>query len=258
MYKDKKGTPERNKFWSKESFLSDLEKIGNIRGTCRIYEDENKGVQAYEGDVRRWRRDDSVFDEKVIAILSVSETTSIAGPGREPKDGGDKSWQEEYCLALYKFDGNRKLAAEATPYSFGQIMDMLNPETVSYDKEFHEKTKVVEASIAAEVEGLLLSLRKDDAYKDFNTSKITQTKAWYALKLLEKLDRMRYGRYVEMQMKGTMKHEHTVELIPREQKMFTLWEDQRKFLDVKRKALMEGVIPTDQVIEGELVESSPD
>ena len=265
MYKEVKGRGHRNKFWSKKTVLEDLRHVGNLKGVCEIYADEKTGWRGYYNSLRQWRKEDAAFDKEVGIILSESDTSLQPGPGRERKDGGDLSWQDDYCRALYEFDGNRKLASAVTPYSFGQIMDFLNPETTSFDKAFAEKVKIAEAEISAEIEAMVLGLRKPENFETFEQSKISQTKAWYGLKILEKLDRMRYGRYVEMNMKADVKHQHTVQLLPPEQKLFNLWEEQRKHLEARRQALIEGVNPDqkldegpekepEEVIEGEVVE----
>lgn len=263
MYAKPKGRARRDPLWNKESFLADLKHVGNIKGVCEIY--ANKGTtgagwQGYYNSVSHWRDTDANFAKRMGEILQNSESTTKPGPGRPRLDGGDRSWQQDFSAALYKADGNRRKASKVTPYSFEQIQDMLDERSVSYDADFYKKVRTVEAEIAAEIEEMLLSLRKEEAFEDFNTSKITQTKAWYALKVLEKLDRMRYGRFVEMNMKAEHQHTHTVEVIPREQKLANLWEEQRKHLETRRLAIASGAHPDqkldepDPVIEVEVVD----
>lgn len=237
MYKQGKGTPVRNPYWSKELFLSDLEQAGNIKRVCEIYADEQKGWRAYYTDVSRWRKEDPMFDQKVKAILSVSDSSQGAGPGRTPIDQGDKSWWGDFCDELYNRSGNRQAASLVTPYSFKTILDMLNPETTSYNKEFAEMVEVTEAEISAEVEEMFLDLRKPENFETFEAAKIAQTKAWYATKVLEKLDKKRYGRFIEV--KGKMTHEHSHQLLPPSERMFNLWEEQKKFLEKKAQFMLE-------------------
>lgn len=238
MRKEPKGEGKRDPYWSREAFVDDLKQVKSIKGVCEIYANRGAvptGWQGYYASVQFWRKKDANFDKQVRDILADSEVSMTPGPGRPRKDGGDRSWQEKFCEELYKVDGNRDKASKVTPYSLGQITDMLDERTVSFDKDFFSKVAEVEAKISAEIEEMLLSLRKEENFGTFEQSKITQTKGWYALKVLEKLDKMRYGKYVEMSMKANITHEHNINLIPREERLFNLWEEQKKHLEKRQE-----------------------
>jgi len=224
--------------WCQTQFLEDLRKYHTIKAVCELYADETTGWRGYYTDVLQWRKSDKRFNQQVLDILSMSNLTQFPGPGRNRKDNGDVEWQIDYCNALYQHDGNRAKAAEATPYALKTIVDMLDKDSTSYDESFHGRVKEIEARIASELEEMFLKLRHDHNFDTFENAKITQTKAWVALKGLEKMDPKRWGRRSELEISGKLDHIHKEDRkLSRGEVLNQLWEEQKLFLDKRRQQL---------------------
>ena len=239
--------------WCQSQFLEDLHKYKTIKAVCEIYANDQTGWRGYYTDVLQWRKNDRKFNEDVIKALSMSNVTQFPGPGRNRIDQGDKSWQKDFCDALYQHDGNRFKAAEATPYSMKTILDMLDVDSTSYDKEFVNMVKEVEAKISSELEEMFLKLRHDHNFDTFENAKIAQTKGWVALKGLEKLDPKRWGRRSELEISGRLDHVHREDRkLSRGEVLNQLWEEQKIFLEKRRTqlGLPSGAAP---VLEAEVI-----
>lgn len=224
--------------WCQSQFLEDLQKYGSIKAVCNLYADEKTGWRGYYTDVLQWRKNDGRFNDSVLEVLALSNVTQFPGPGRDRKDLGNLEWQQEYCDTLYQHDGNRAKAAEVTPYSLKTIIDMLDKDSTSYDKEFHDMVAGVEARIASELEEMFLKLRHDHNYDTFENSKIAQTKGWVALKGLERMDPKRWGRQSELKISGRLDHVHkTDSKLSKGEVLNQLWEEQKLFLERRRSQL---------------------
>lgn len=194
-------------------------------------------------DVWRWRKTDQEFDSIVTEyIQKTTGKKSLAG-GRPRLDNGDKSWQQEYCEALIRFNGNKEKAAQVTPYSFEQIYEMTNPTYGSYDSEFSKMVLSTELKLAAKAEEMVFSALSEENFVDLHTAKIAQTKVWIATKILEKMDKNRWGKDLNVRHSGSINHIQ----IPREKILATLVDEQKKYLEASKKYEQE-------VIEGDIVE----
>lgn len=247
-----KGRSERHPLWSPETFLSDLEKYRIIKKVCVIYAGEEKW-RGYYADVWRWRKTDPELDRKVSAILA--EEGKDPKGGRPPLLDPNGGWMDDFCSALYKFNGNRDKASKVVGYSLRQINEMLDTGASSYNEEFSRRVAATVDRIVSELEEMLISLREDKNFATFNDAKIAQTKGWIALKTLEKLDPKRYGRRAELNVSGTVQHQHRLERTKsREELLSDLYEDQKRFMDARKNSF--ALEPGEQqpvVIEAEVV-----
>jgi len=217
----------------------DLRRFRVIKKVCQIYADEESGWRAYYTDQWQWRKKDPEFDEEVKAIL-LEGGVDHSNSGRPRKDGGDKSWQQEFCDALIEHDWNFQKAAAVTPYTARQLMEFQDPATSSYDDEFAKMVEAAELVIASKAREIIVGEGLNPAsYADFETAKITQTKLWAALKAQERLEK-KYGRR-HLEITGNVQHQHQHRLMPREERLSLLWED--------RKAFMEGRMKSQEALE---------
>lgn len=178
---------------------------------------------------------DPDFNKKVSIILD--ETGKNKSKGR-PLKIADKDWMDDFCDSLYLNNGNRAKAAEHVGYSLRQINEMLDVGSSSYNEEFTKRVDEVISRITAELEEMLISLRNDSNFTNFNAAKIAQTKGWIALKTLEKLDPKRYGRRAELNVSGTVQHQHRLERTKtREELIADLIEDQKRFMEARKQQL---------------------
>lgn len=249
----------RHRLWSKSQFLQDLEKHGEIKKVCEIYAFDSKWRANYT-DVRQWRKEDPEFDAKVLSIISQFGNDRTQN-GRPRKDENDKSWQVDYCEALVSGKLSLEAAASATPYSIRQIQEFLNPNYTSYDEEFAKMVEEAELRVSSKARVIMAEGLEPEAYADFETAKITQTKLWAAHKALEKLEPKRFGRKVEVS--GTVQYQHQHRLMAPNDRIAMLLEDRQKFMEAKRKQMLlasgdrpEMSASGEDVLDAEVIEAS--
>jgi len=176
---------------------------------------------------------DKEFDSAIKQYIHRTSDVKKTQGGRPPLDKGDKSWQIEFCKALYKNDGNREKASKVTPYDFDTIYTFLSQSHEYYDEDFARKVRITELKIAAKAEEMVLSLLDPSNFATVDDSRISQTKAWVGMKILEKLDKDRYGKEIGVKHSGTVKHE----LVSRESAVARLVEEQKNWMQSNQKYL---------------------
>lgn len=246
------GKAKRHPLWSKEQFLEDLRKYRTIKKVCEIYADKEAGWQAYNSDQWRWRKADPELDAEVKAILA-GEGTDRPDNGRPRNDKGDKSWQEDYCRALIENRLALDRAAAVTPYSVRQIEDFIDPVCSSYDENFAKMVREAELTISSRSREALVSLQDESSWEDFETSKISQSKAWFHFKMAEKLEPTKFGRR-QVEVTGTIDHRHQHRLMPKEERLALLDEDRVKY--IKSKISDAKRLESGDVIEAEVIKDA--
>lgn len=273
MQKEFKGTTPRPPRWDKSTFLDDLKEYRSIKDVCQAHVNElelssGEKTITWRGlynDVWRWRKEDSLFDEKV-ASMSLQKSG-----GRPPKDGGDESWQDDFCETFYNTSGDIGKAAEVTPYSIRQLMEFLDQGSTSYRKDFHDRFMEVKLRIVGELQSLFLSQRLDKAYETESSANIAQRKAWISLKGLEKLYPTLWGRKSELNVQGRIDHVHgTQRALPPEERLSLLWAERQEFFERRKTEalqLVEGqtikreelsVKEKEEIVDAEVIEGEPE
>jgi len=224
-----------------------------VKKVCSLYADERTGWRGYYADYWRWKRADPTFASVVSAYIDKKGKV-----GRPRLDGGDKSWQEDYCLELSRTNGNYLKASAKTPYSVRQIAEFCDQYSTTYDEKFAKMVEEVFLTKAGEVQEKFLGLLDDSNFMDQTSSKITHDKAWVFLRALEKLDSGRWGRKSELNVKGRIDHRHTQDRIAGSSEIIDrLWSDQMKFFEARR-AEMVALPPHPETIDAEpLPEDKP-
>lgn len=246
-------TINRHPLWDKERITQDLRSLSHtgIIKLCKQYGGE-EGWRTYYNDVWKWKQLDPDFNEVFQQFLERnSPGMSQPKSGRPRSDLGDKSWQDDYCIALAKYNLNRHRAAQVTPYSFETIYQMLDPEYSSYDEGFAKKVKAIELEISSRAEEMAVLALDEENYRDIETAKITQTKVWVATKVLEKLDPKRWGKQIEMTHKGTINHKHQLAAGSKGELFARLKEEQDAFLAERMKRALP---PKPEVIDAEIID----
>jgi len=241
--------------------LADLKTYHEVTKVCKIYASADRtgrGWRAYYSDVWRWRKADPDFDQAVRDNLP----KRVWAGGRPRLDDGDKSWQEEYCRVYLERRGNLSEAAKVTPYSLRQIREFFDPGSSSYDKEFAEAVETLDLEIAGRLQEKFLELTEDDSlYENLDQAKIAQTRGWMLTKGLGALH-PKWGKRTELNVKGTIQHDHRAILAkPREQLLADLADDRKRFfsaLTTSRQALPSGeresIDLNSEPIEAEVIE----
>lgn len=208
-------------------------------------------------DVKRWMNADGKFSERVMSLVK------RRGSGRGRLDEGDKGWQDAFCAAFFKHNGNKEKARveSGCPYSLRRINEMLEPANSAYDKEFADKVLEQKLRFTADFEEMAFSLRDPEAYVDTNASKIAMNKSVVATRILEKVSKQTWGR--EVNFKGSMTHTHQLEgrYRTREELLAGLVEEKKKF-ELNRSAQVLELAannpvqekPEEDAIEAEVVE----
>lgn len=226
---------KRHKLWDKALIVEDFKRLSHIKlvDYCRQYGGEDHW-RTYYNDIWKWRKLDKDFDQSVRDYLDKTNPRKGGHAGGRPeKDGGDKSWQDEFCLALVACNGNRPKAAQVTPYSWEELYEMLDPDYTSFNEEFSKKVKAVELELAARAEEIMVEALHEDNWKTVGDAKITQAKVWVAKTVAEKLDPKRWGKHVELLHKGGIEHRHVIGSSQADT-IARLKDEQEAFLQVKR------------------------
>lgn len=229
------GKAPRHRLWSKEQFLDDLRKIGDIGKACSIYLLKDQKVGALRSDVWRWRKADKEYDAKVVAVLA-EKGTDRPNAGRPPLDAGDKSWQEDFCVYLIRYNWAYDKAAAETPYSLRAIQDKLNPVCSSYDAEFASKVEAAEMVMASRAHEVIVEGLDKANYETFDDAKIMQTRLWAAHKAAEKLNKKFSRKQIEIS--GNVSHQHQHRLMAPEERLALLWEDRKRFMEGRAQKIL--------------------
>ena len=146
-------------------------------------------------------------------------------------------------------------AAAVTPYSVRQIEDFLDPVCSSYDENFAKMVREAELIISSRSRSALVALQDDSQWADFETSKISQSKAWFHFKMTERLEPSKFGRR-QVEVTGKIDHTHNHRYLPREERIGMLDDDRKRFIASRtvRKEIPPGDEPDSvEVIDAELV-----
>ena len=244
------GKAKRHPLWSQEQFLSDLRKYRSIKKVCELYADETSKWRAYYSDQWRWRKSDPNLDSEVRTILE-AEKTDRPENGRPRNDGGDKSWQDNFCEYLISQNWSFEKAASNTPYTTRQIVEFLDSACSSYDQDFARKVEGAEMVLASRAREIIVGEGLDqESYSSFDKAKITQAKLWNAHKALEKLEKRFSKRQLEVT--GTIDHRHQVRKLPVEDQFAMLIDDRKRFL--KQKSSEVAQLPSGERIELDIEE----
>lgn len=234
---------KRHPLWGPSQFLADLERYGSVKKVCEIYAVKGCAWRGLYNDYWRWRRDDPEF------AMAVDKLVKKGGKGGRPKkDGGDISWQEEYCRVLVENNGNEEKARAVTPYSSRQISEFLSKTSTSYDASFSEKVEDAWEKIGAPnqevVFGTIHELNKLDIDKEesFYKAKTLETIHRVATKTVEKWKPTKFGN--RLNVDGRVDHVHSQErYLPQGEIVARLIEDRQRFLDNRQRMAEERLLP---------------
>ena len=236
-----KAQSRRHSLWSKEAFLADLAKLGTAKAVCEMYATPESSWQALQGDVWAWRQTDKRFDAQVAELMPGPKS-----PGRPRKDGGDTSWQEDYCAELVETSGNEHKARLKTPYSSRQISEFLDPNASSYDERFAIMVQDSwaeiaglnqEAAFGGVKEATKLAEAAESGKEAFFEIKAVETKARMAAKALEKILPDKYGNRVTMG--GKVEHVHQLQSRYRTKAelVANFVEERERFMEHRKESL---------------------
>lgn len=218
-----------------------------------MWSNEEVGWKGLYLDVKRWMDADGKFSERVMSLVK------RRGSGRGRLDEGDKGWQDAFCEAFFKHNGNKEKARveSGCPYSLRRINEMLEPANSAYDKDFAEKVLEQQLRFTADFEEMAFSLRDPEAYVDTNASKIAMNKSVVATRILEKVSKATWGR--EVNFKGSVQHLHQLESRYRNpnEMIAELADSYRQFQQEKMKQIAPGA-PQEEAIDAEVVDETPD
>lgn len=251
----------RHPLWSKEQLKKDLcNSSSPLKTILKVYAPSPDKWRGIYNDVTIWRKTDLELSKLLDEQLKKTQKkrTKKASGGRPRKDLGDLSWQDRFCEALVNPEdpadkGNRYKAALLTPYTWETISKKIQPGYTDFDEEFYEKVRAAELRIASEAESMLLSMLNEKSFEDFETAKISQAKAWYLTKVLEKMDKLRWGK--EMNVKHSGQVNHNVQLLPPEKQLANLVEEQQHYFQKNIQLLS---ATNSDVIEVEVTEVNPE
>lgn len=226
----------------------------------------NDHWRRYYNDIWKWTKTDEKFRKDYMEYKERLGIAEIPGVGRPRLDEDDPMWRERYCEDLYRFDGDREKASIDSPYSFHTILQKINPEYTSYDKEFAEMVRATELKISAMAEALMISAAKEfhDPNIKFDRAKVLDVQARIAEKITSKLDSDRWGRKLDLKTTGKINIEQntninaTVEvktINEQHVKITSILEDQRAFMARKgiNKPIALPEITTGPVLDAEFV-----
>lgn len=250
----------RNPLWNKQRVLGDLKLFGSIRTLCKHYGTEEHW-RAYYSDIWKWCNPKSPdYDQEFKKHMDewLEQTGKKRSGGRPKKDVFD-GWKQDYRKWIVQLNGNRVKAAEKTPYSWETIAKMVTPDTSEYDKELAEQVALAYQELAAKAEeatfqaldSLVLNPTPEQA-------KISQAQGWLATKILEKVDKSRWGREQTVNHKGKVQHQ----LLPSDTVIAQLAPAQQRYFGKgvakTLPPVSEALNASGDVIEAEYVESESD
>lgn len=243
---------QRHKLWSKERVAEDLKSTQlTIKNLCKLYAPSPEKWRGFYNDIWKWRKLDPDFNVLVLSHMKKTSPTRKGTGGRPKKDGGDKSWQQLFCEELVRQNGNRHKASLVTPYSFETINQMLTPQYTEYDEKFARMVRATELQLAAYAEELIMSTLAPENFDSLETAKIAQTKAWIASKVLEKLDDSRWGKKMNIDMRGEIRH--TALNGARQNLIANLVDEQQMFMQKRGLALP----AARDIVDAEVVSEQP-
>lgn len=223
---------------------------------CRMWSNDQIGWKGLYFDVKRWMATDPKLAAKVGEIIK------RRGSGRNRLDEGDKGWQDAFCEAFFRNNGNKEKARveSGCPYSLRRIEEMLQPGNSAYDKEFAEKVLEQKLKFKADFEEMALALRDPNAYVDTDASKIAMNKSVVATRILEKVAKEEWGR--ETRVHGSVTHTHQLQsrYKTRQELLAEMVEDRKRFEATRSAQVLElpantrSAEPAEDPIDAEVIE----
>lgn len=224
--------------WGKETILSEMKEGRTLVQILQRYR-TSSSVTVLEKEYQGWLRSDPEFNK---AVREHSPPTPGSSPNKEMKGEALPEWREKFGEDYYD-TGDINAAARLSPYSESMIHEKLSARHRNVDKRLIEIVAAIEVKMVKEFEGGFV--------KAFRDAQQPKDRAWIAKSWLERRAPERWGKQVEMIHSGTVKHDHSVELKPRDQMLRELMADQKAFGEKKDLALP---AINENVIEGEIVE----
>lgn len=224
-----------------------------------MWSNEEVGWKGLYLDVKRWMADDK-FATTVMSLVK------RRGSGRGRLDEGDKGWQDAFCEAFFRHNGNKEKARveSGCPYSLRRINEMLEPANSAYDKDFADKVLEQKLRFTADFEEMAMALRNPEEYANTDSSKIAMNKSVVATRILGQISKAEWGR--EVRFKGSMTHTHQIEgrYKTREELLAGLVEEKKRFEANRSEQVLQltanNPVPqeqaTDDAIEAEVVEDA--
>lgn len=200
-----------------------------------MWSNDEVGWKGLYFDVKRWMAVDPKLAQRVGEIIK------RRGSGRNRLDEGDKSWQDAFCEAYFKHNGNKAKARveSGCPYSLRRIEEMLQQGNPAYDKEFAEKVLEKKLEFKADFEEMALALRDPEAYVDTDASKIAMNKSVVATRILEKVAKEEWGR--ETRVHGSVTHTFQLQsrYKSRQELLAEMVEDRKRFESTRSAQVLE-------------------
>ncbi len=219
--------PPSNPLFSKKQIIEDLKySSAPLKTICAAYAESPDKWRSIYNRVWKERKLDPEFDDIVVSYMKRTKDKMVFVGGRPRLDKGDKSWQDIYLKKLEEFKGNRAKASEFTPYSWETILQMISPGYTEFDDVFAKRVRSVELKLSAYAEETMYEMLMPEYHGDMESSKIAQTRAWIADRILQKVDRERWGNKVDMKVEGKVRHEFH----DRQVRINLLVEEQKRFL----------------------------
>ena len=137
-----------------------------------------------------------------------AERHGVQRAGGRPKKDVLEGWQKDYRQWIVKFKGNRVKAAEKTPYAWETIAKMLTPDTSEFDKVLAEQVTLAYQELAGQAEEATFdALQSLVENPTTDQAKISQAQAYISTKILEKIDSLRWGNKMSVNVKGKVQHQ---------------------------------------------------
>lgn len=233
---------ERPHGWGKAYVLDRLKAGERLEAICANAAAGLDTVVArtLKGDVLRWCRQDPEFRAYYRELAPKRSTTRA--PFR-----GSGNWKLDWGKQYLAKNGDLAAAARAVGVSPIYVYACLNPNDKGYDPTLAQIRASADTLLLAQTEGILRgSVAQAWEAGDYKTA------GFLADKILEKLDRAKWGREQRVVMSGSVEHHHT---ISREERLLAAAEDQRAYFERVRTVSSLPPAPADaEVIEGVVVE----
>lgn len=199
----------------------------SVKDYCKKYGGEDHW-RKYYNQVWLWRRADPLFDSLVTTSMQKNGIRETRAGGRPKLEDQQPTWREDFCAALLEFNGNRQKAAAKTPYDLKTILQKMNINYTSYDKEFAEMVRTTELTISARAEELMNKavLEFEDSNLSMDRAKILDIQARVAEKVVSKLDFERWGKRMNLEVSGQINHK----VLPQGERIARIMTEQREIM----------------------------
>lgn len=219
---------ETHPFFTKEWVATDFATTKlSVKEYCQKYGGEDHW-RKYFNKLWLWRKADPEFDRLITQNMTANGMRETRAGGRPSKEEEQPTWREDFCAALLKENGNREKASHATPYSLKTLIQKLNVNYTSYDKEFSEMVRATELTISAKAEEMLnrALAEFEDGKIAMDRAKILDVQARIAEKIVQKMDHERWGKRMNLEVSGQINHK----LIPQGERIARIMTEQRDIL----------------------------